>query len=558
MKINNCLNPDTPDSRIYRIFCKYIRNLVHPLILTIGVQTKENLHINTVEMAHEPFLHNKQPTNHGGYMKRVKINSKMVMLLAMFAMIFTFNACDGSGGGDDDGNSSSSGGDSSSSGPNGTTQEQAILLTDGKWAEGKITATSREVWYKFDVVAGNYYYWWNDYSSGPKTYHLDVKVAAYYSSADNTLTNHQIFENEYIDDLYDYTQWITNYYDGTIYFKVVAYSEEHIGSFGIAFSTNSTMPSGHGTDLLGMCKADYECTEYISNVWNANTARQNCDGTWTARSTCPEGYDQNRNDIEEGKLYYFYPEPIEVPANTTSLTQGVFTNGSITSSAKEIWYSFDVTSGSTYWVYLEDYPESGYTLDTKIQAYYSDKTEVFVNYDYDLDFGRRSFTATSSGKVYLRASPYYRGQTGTFAVKYDKWTAPTSTTPLTFGVSRDDAISNTVREIWYSFDVIGGTGYSVYMNDAMSGEGKTLNATRYEACYSDGTEIFYTLWESAYLYAEKTDKVYLKVSSLNNVSTGTFSVLYNESEECYDCYGAPKAAPKANVLSKTSKISKKK
>jgi hypothetical protein len=35
----------------------FICNPANPLILTIGVQTKENLHIDTVEMVHEPFLH---------------------------------------------------------------------------------------------------------------------------------------------------------------------------------------------------------------------------------------------------------------------------------------------------------------------------------------------------------------------------------------------------------------------------------------------------------------------------------------------------------------------
>jgi hypothetical protein len=43
---------------------------------------------------------NKQPNNNGGYMKRVKENSKVAMLVAMFAITFTFNAC----GDDDNGN----------------------------------------------------------------------------------------------------------------------------------------------------------------------------------------------------------------------------------------------------------------------------------------------------------------------------------------------------------------------------------------------------------------------------------------------------------------------
>jgi hypothetical protein len=54
--MKNCLNHDGQDERIYRI--------------------KTN-----------------NPNNNGGYMKRVKINSKVAMLVAMFAITFTFNGC---------------------------------------------------------------------------------------------------------------------------------------------------------------------------------------------------------------------------------------------------------------------------------------------------------------------------------------------------------------------------------------------------------------------------------------------------------------------------------
>jgi hypothetical protein len=491
----------------------------------------------------------------------------LTAILAL-AITFTLNACgdnpfndDGgssssggggissSGGGgissSGGGNSSSSGGGiSSSGGANGTTQEQAIWLTINEFQDGTISTIADEFYYKFNASAGDIYtVWFDDRDITGSGYTADVEYKIYY--ADGTV--------EYNDDNKIYSGW--RFYaqqNGTIYVKVSPVSPLKAGTYSVAYTTTHRKPGS----ILGMCKAENECWEYMNNIWTANDAEQNCNGNggeWTVNSICPEGWTSyDYPYYPSGTTRYVYPEQIQIPDNATSLTQGAFKDGAITSSAKEIWYSFDVTLGSTYFVYLE---EDG--LDAKVVAYYSDETEIF---DYLLDFGKRGFTATQSGKVYLRASPYYSGETGNFTVKYDKWTVPTSTTTLTLGSSRDSTISNTVREILYSFDVIEGTGYEVYMNDAMSGEGKTLNATRYEACYSDGTEIFYG-WNSeypGYIYARETGNVYLKVSSFNNVSTGTFSVSYGEYEECYECYGAPKAAPKANVLSKTSKISKKK
>ncbi|GHU75262.1 hypothetical protein FACS189461_1190 [Spirochaetia bacterium] len=48
---------------------------------------------------------------------------------------------------------------------NGTSKEDAILLTPGKWADGTISA-SGAIWYKFPVVANQrYWMWWNGSTS---------------------------------------------------------------------------------------------------------------------------------------------------------------------------------------------------------------------------------------------------------------------------------------------------------------------------------------------------------------------------------------------------------
>jgi hypothetical protein len=368
-------------------------------------------------------------------MNRVK--NTLAAIIAV-AITFTFNACSDNPFNDDGGSSSSGGGISSSGGGssssssdggnssssggggNGTTQEQAISLTDGKWAEGKITATSGEVWYKFDVVTGtDYYIWWSDPFSGPMTYGLDVKVTAYFSNAD--YTNYILFEEK--DDVStEDPQLIMAQSSGTIHFKVVATSEENIGSFGIVYSTSTTMPNGYG-NVLGICGIYIECLEYINmnDVWNVNSARQNCNtrgGTWTANSTCPVGWIYYSRD--EALNYYVYPQTVQIPSTSITLTSGNFVEGQITVENGYVWYSFDVTRGNDYYVYLEDSDnnDDDYTADTFFAAYYNNNgkgIEIF-NADNAGGYPMQLFTAEYSGKVYVKV--YVGYSTGTFGIEY--------------------------------------------------------------------------------------------------------------------------------------------
>ena len=106
--------------------------------------------------------------------------------------------------------------------------------------------------------------------------------------------------------------------------------------------------------------------------------------------------------------------------NPILLTAGTWANGSITSTASAVWYSFSVTSGTTYYVWWNGgytgFGDGTKTLDIKTSAYYSNGTAIFtaVNQGWT---SPRSFTASSSGTVKIKVEPY-SGGTGTFAVAY--------------------------------------------------------------------------------------------------------------------------------------------
>jgi len=107
------------------------------------------------------------------------------------------------------------------------------------------------------------------------------------------------------------------------------------------------------------------------------------------------------------------------PSSSTQLTSGVWSNGSITGSVSSRAYSFNVTSGTKYYVWWEDeYSGNRYgTLDIEVRAYYANGTFIFGGDDVEDDYPE-SFTATSSGTVYLIVKPLSYGETGTFSIVY--------------------------------------------------------------------------------------------------------------------------------------------
>jgi len=106
-------------------------------------------------------------------------------------------------------------------------------------------------------------------------------------------------------------------------------------------------------------------------------------------------------------------------ANPISLTAGVWTNGSVISSTSVVWYSFYVTSGTTYYIWWNDSYQGDGTKTSIVQvsAYTSTGTPLFLGM-YGGWTSYRSFTASSSGTVKIKVEPYNNPFTGTFAIAY--------------------------------------------------------------------------------------------------------------------------------------------
>ena len=241
--------------------------------------------------------------------------------------------------------------------------------------------------------------------------------------------------------------------------------------------------------------------------------------------------------------------------------------GSIGTAVSELWYSFDIprstsSRNSTYLVWCNDnlYGDDTKTESIQVSAYRSDGTVLFISAGWDMPGEIQSSDYT--GTVYLKVVPINKGGSGSFAIGYSSPTATdpysktigTSTradfghTPLTANQWMHGSIGALFSEVWYSFVV---SSYNitcrVWCNDKMNGYGSKTANVQVSAYESDGTELFSSAgWDNPgvirvvtkYNNPSKGEKgeiridntvgatVYLKVTRMNNESSGSFAIGY--------------------------------
>jgi len=104
------------------------------------------------------------------------------------------------------------------------------------------------------------------------------------------------------------------------------------------------------------------------------------------------------------------------------LTDNAWKNGSINKYYCLDLYSINVTSGRTYYLWWNDYRggDGSKTLDIDVYAYNSGNNPISLENNDDAWDEPVSFTASSSGKVYIRVRAYNGSQfTGTYAIMYN-------------------------------------------------------------------------------------------------------------------------------------------
>jgi hypothetical protein len=201
------------------------------------------------------------------------------------------------------------------------------------------------------------------------------------------------------------------------------------------------------------------------------------------------------------------------------LTNNIWTTGTLTAGVAANYYSFTVSSGTVYYIEWDDFFNGSdtYTVDIKVSASYADNTVIFTEIDTSYN-SPRSFTASKSGVVTIKAEAFSFGTTGTYAIRY--YTAPNAPT----GVMATAQSNGSIKIEWNP--VNGATEYVVFCSDAPNGEYEWLG-------HDFLTEtVLYDFPQPGYTW-------YYKVLAYNN-SSGAESPLSNyASATAYSTLAAP-------------------
>jgi len=310
-----------------------------------------------------------------------------------------------------------------------------IKMTADIWANGEITSSNSELWYIFNVTGGNTYnVWWNE-SGCSGNYTLDVKVSAYLNGSSSAISG---FSG--INIAWSTPKTFTPSSSGTVKLKVVPSTAGKTGTFTVAYSASNTRPSNlctitfnanGGSGTVPSPVTAYSGTSIIIPNGNGLTRNGYTFGGWSTGANGGTGK-YNVGDSytlpSDNTVLYAYWNPPGTEGNPHPLTANTWANGEITFRDQETWYSFDVISGNTYYVWWNDKREGqgngNKTGDVAVSARYANSSAfIFGGTDTDVDSGwnpGRSFTANQTGKVYIRVIPYGRlyANTGTYGIVY--------------------------------------------------------------------------------------------------------------------------------------------
>jgi len=338
-----------------------------------------------------------------------------------------------------------------------------IPLTANRWEEGNITNPDDERLYEFSVTEGKkYYIWVVNGKAGDGTKGFIARVSALYSGGNS------IFTNDYL--LKSPRSFTANSSD-KVYVRVLPYSSG--GTYDIVYSNSSIRPN-----LLGW-KPPPKPNKLTANKWEVGNITDPKDESWYKFSvTNGEKYYIWLNDWQEGdgsktlnaevsifysngdcvfhNVYSAWNSPLSFtagseetvyiqvssllssggsygiiyrnqdtrpywnpPSGDTLLTDKQWGDGHVFSPADERWYSFSVTRGTRYYIWLN----SGYegdgtkTLTAKVSALYDNGKSIFCN-RIGLWNASWAFDADSTGRVYVYVSPYSSDDTGIYGVVY--------------------------------------------------------------------------------------------------------------------------------------------
>jgi hypothetical protein len=475
----------------------------------------------------------------------------------------------------------------------------AIPLTENKWADGNLTASAGEQWFKFTATAGTQYI---HAAFGTMDSWDGLYVQVYDSSGIKVETEAHLYGSNSYNPI---SRTVTTGQE--YYIKVRPYSSSSSGTYQIAFSKSSSTSSVTVTPPSGAIQltenkwADGELTSSSPEQWfkfiATVTGQQYIHANFGGRVDSMDSYygyyvqvyDSNGAKVgTEDRLYgsgnnkytdksvkaeqeYYIkvrlygsyspntgtyqiafaasstapPIIITLPddADVTPLTENTWADGELTSSRPEEWFKFTATANTQYIHANFDTVNSTGNLYVQV----CDSNGVAIGDEARLfDSGSSRIIARpvmTGQEYYIKVRLYGSYYAGTYQIAFNKSSSATIPLPSEDGVTQltenkwaDGALTELIGEQWFKFTA---TANSQYIHANFNGTLSSVDGVYVQMYASSGSSgvavgseenLFGSSYYN-YTYKNVTSGqvYYIRVKPYRYNSTGTYQIGFTTS-----------------------------
>jgi hypothetical protein len=140
---------------------------------------------------------------------------------------------------------------------------------------------------------------------------------------------------------------------------------------------------------------------------------------WFSQSVVATATGISHSNVGGISVDYAHSFSLPPSSSVTPLVSDTWTDGTISASDREVWYSFTQNGGAYYVSWNDSYEGNAQkTCDVKVSAYTSNGGIIFAGVDSGWESPRA--VTGQTGTVYLKVEAYSGNSTGTYAIKYSQ------------------------------------------------------------------------------------------------------------------------------------------
>jgi len=423
-------------------------------------------------------------------------------------------------------------------------------LTADTWANGNLSSSYSEQWFRFTATASTQYI----HANFGTLSSLYVQVYdSNYSTAGSQVRLNSDSDTKYI------TQSLAS--GQAYYIRVMPYSSSYAGTYQIAFNT-TTMPPITATltadtwadgNLLSNGEQWFKftataATQYIHASFGTLSASnglyvQVYDSSYNTVGSKTRLYSSATNtsqSVTNDDVYYIkvtpynssYSGTYQIAFNTTwsppgaaALTADTWADGTVSANGVQ-WFRFTATAAAQQYIHI-----SFGTLDSSnglyVQVYNSSGSTV-VNQTRLYGSTRNISQTVTTGEVYyIKVTPYSSSYSGTYKIAFNSIQIPPGAAALTADTWADGNLPSS-GEQWFKFTATAATQY-IHASFGTLNPSYGLYVQVYDSSYN-------TVGSQTRLYSSATntsrsvtndDVYYIKVTPYNSSYSGTYKIAFN-------------------------------